>query len=60
MDIATEGRPQTVQDLVTLLVGIRSRTSLYEDIRLGRIRTVRLGRRYLVPASEVRRLMGED
>ena len=59
-DTTAYERPIPVDDLIALLCGLRSRSSIYTDIRAGRIRTVRLGQRYLVPASEVRRLTGQE
>ena len=52
--------PMDVDDLIALLKGLRGRTAVYEDVRAGRIKSVRLGKRYLIPQSEVRRLTGQD
>ena len=40
-------------------IGI-SRSSLYRLIKQGRIRTVKLGRRTLVPTSALAELIGEE
>ena len=40
-------------------IGI-SRSSLYRQIKQGRIRTVKLGRRTLVPTSALAELIGEE
>ena len=40
-------------------IGI-SRSSLYRQIKQGRIRTVKLGRRTLVPTSELSALINEN
>lgn len=38
----------------------RSRQQVYKDIRLGRIRVVRLGARRMVPRAELERYIGWD
>ncbi|HHT27050.1 MAG TPA: helix-turn-helix domain-containing protein [Firmicutes bacterium] len=37
----------------------RGRSSAFEDIHSGRVRALRLGRRLLIPRSEVHRLVQE-
>lgn len=48
----------SVNDSCAALGGI-GRTWFYEQIKAGRIRTVKLGARTMVPASEIDRLIGE-
>jgi hypothetical protein len=48
----------SVEELVELLGGQRGRTGVYEDIRAGRIPSLRLGRRVFVPGAFVAELLG--
>jgi excisionase family DNA binding protein len=46
----------SVTDACTALGGM-GRTWLYDQIKAGRIRTVKLGTRTLIPASEIERMV---
>lgn len=43
---------------VAVLVGL-GRSTLYDAVARGEVRSVRVGRRILIPESEVRRLLGD-
>ena len=48
----------TTGELETLLRGLRGKTAIYEDLRLGRIRSTRVGRKYVISGREVGRILG--
>ncbi len=48
----------SVNDACTALGGM-GRTWLYDQIKAGRIRPVKLGTRTLIPASEIERLVAD-
>ena len=50
----------TPRELAGILAGVRGLTSIYQDLRLNRIKSQRLGPKYVIPASEARRLPGME
>jgi len=54
-----EKKAYTPKDLEKILDGVCGRTRIYELLQSGAIKSLRLGRKYLIPASEVRRLVGD-
>lgn len=54
----SEVRVLTVQEVSQILRLSRGRT--YEGIRTGEIPSIKIGRRILVPASGLARLLGEE
>ena len=54
-----EKKVYTPKDLEQILSGVCGRTRIYELLQSGSIKSLRLGRKYLIPVSEVRRLVGD-
>jgi hypothetical protein len=50
----------TVDELVALFGGRRRRSAIYEDIRTGRIPSLRLGRRIFIARGVVERLIAGE
>jgi hypothetical protein len=59
---ASDQRPSfyTVDELVALFDGRRRRSAVYEDIRTGRIPSLRLGRRIFIARGVVERLIAGE
>ena len=50
----------TPRELAGILSGVRGLTSIYEDLRMNRIKSRRMGAKFVIPASEVKRLIGME